>query len=443
MKKKQETRTERKKPAFLRKKVLIPVLSFLLLVGCATAAGLAFGKKEPDAVPFSASLQFFANGTYTAASAPAGEAIGFSAEWFDRATGSTVSAVTLTALPPVTEGTLKLGHGEAVLGQTIPRETLSYLSFTPTDGVKKSSFSFIPSTKDGTAGFALTCHLSVTEGKNCCPVEKGAVMAVSTHESLSLTGTLSAQDPEGDALYFEICSYPKNGTVNIDMKTGKFVYTPDAEFDGKDSFTWRVQDGHGNYSGICTVNVTVRPLATGWLFTDIEDNAIQSAALRVCEAGVLSGEETGGKHYFHPEGKLTRAAFVAMLLDAAEIKAPDAEDTGFADDAEIPRGMKGAVRYAKERGWLGEDDTFRPGDAVTRAEAAAIAAKVLGLSAPGYAETVRDFSEIPVGVADAIYALFEGGYITTIADGNLAPAENLTRGDAARFFARILDGNEN
>ena len=39
-----------------------------------------------------------------------------------------------------------------------------------------------------------------------------------------------------------------------------------------------------------------------------------------------------------------------------------------------------------------------------------------------------------------MYAIYEGGYITTMADGTLAPAGALTRGDAAKFFARILDG---
>lgn len=442
MKKSHHTSAGGKQPAFFRKKILLPVICFLLLAGCATAAGLAFGRKEPDAVPFSASLQILADGTYTAASAPIGESIVFSPEWFDGVSGTKVASVTLTELPPVTEGKLMLGHGETVKGQTVPRETLSYLSFIPADGVRNSSFSFVPTGKDGTLGYALSCRLSLTEGKNKKPVEKGAITSVSTHEGLTLTGTLDAQDPEEDALHFEVCSYPSHGTVQINAKTGVFVYTPDKDFDGKDSFTWRAQDEHGNYSELSAIHITVRPLATGWLFSDIEDNAVQSAALRVSEAGVLSGEETGGKHYFHPERTLSRAAFVAMLMDAAEVKAPDAENTGYTDDAEIPRGMKGAIRYAKERGWLGDDDTFRPNDAVTRAEAAAIAAKVLGLSAPGYAETVRDFNEIPVSVADAIYALFEGGYITVSADGRLAPAEAMTRGDAARFFARILDGKE-
>ena len=139
---------------------------------------------------------------------------------------------------------------------------------------------------------------------------------------------------------------------------------------------------------------------------------------------------------------LTRAAFVTVLLRAAEVKVPDAESTGYADDAEIPAPMKGAIKYAKEKGWLGEGESFRPNDAITRAEAAEIAAKVLSLSAPQYRETVEDFDAIPVSLADALYAIFEGGYISTMSDGTLAPMGVLTRGDAARFFAKILDGKE-
>jgi len=156
---------------------------------------------------------------------------------------------------------------------------------------------------------------------------------------------------------------------------------------------------------------------------------------------LLSGEILGGKHYFHPDRTLSRAAFVAILLQAAQIKVEDAEDTGFTDNADIPRGMRGAIKYAKEQGWLGEDTVFRPRDAITRGEAAAIAGKVLGLSAPGYGDTVKDHAGIPVSVVDALYAAYEGGYITTSADGSLLHAEALTRGDAAVFFARVLEKN--
>ncbi|MBO7341942.1 MAG: S-layer homology domain-containing protein, partial [Clostridia bacterium] len=153
----------------------------------------------------------------------------------------------------------------------------------------------------------------------------------------------------------------------------------------------------------------------------------------------MSGERVGGKHYFHPERALSRGAFVAILLEAAEIKAPDAEDTGFTDNEDIPRGMRGAVKYAKEQGWLGKDTVFRPHDAITRAEAAAIAARVLGLSAPGYGDAVKDHAGIPVDVVDALYSAYEGGYLTTSADGTLSHAAALTRADAALFFARVIE----
>lgn len=443
MQNKEQNKKSNRRPAFLRKKVMIPVLCGIIVAGGVAGAALLLGDKEPDSVLVSAGIQQLADSAYLAASAPAGQVISFTPEWFDNTLGGgQVRSVTLTALPPVTEGMLKLGYGEVSLGQTIPRETLSYLTFTPNDGVEKSSFSFTPTTEDGNCGYEFCCHLNVTAGTNCCPVEKGSVMAVSTHETLTLNGMLSAEDPDGDSLHFEICAYPANGVLSLDAATGNFTYTPAIGFCGEDTFTWRAQDDNGAFSGISTVRITVRDLTTGYIFSDIADSNIQTAALRVTEAGLLGGEEVSGKHYFHPKRELTRAAFVAILLDAAEIKAPDADQTGFADDADIPAGMKGAIRYAKEQGWLGEEDTFRPNDAITRAEAAAIAAKVLGLTAPGYAETVRDFAAIPVDVADAIYALFEGGYITTFADGNLAPAAAMTREDAARFFARILDGKD-
>jgi hypothetical protein len=181
----------------------------------------------------------------------------------------------------------------------------------------------------------------------------------------------------------------------------------------------------------------------GYTFSDMEGLANHTYALRVSAEGLLGGEKMGGKHYFHPKRALTRAAFVAILLEAAEIKAAPAGDTGYADDADIPQGMKGAIKYAKEQGWLGTEKNFRPNDAITLAEAAKIAAAALGLAAPGYQDAVRDHDTIPVDAADALYAIYEGGYIATMADGTLSPGGVLTRGDAAKFFAKILDGKEN
>ena len=425
------------------KGLLIPSICVLVAVGAVLAGVILTKSNEANSAFISGGLQQLADERYLACSAVVGQQIVFAPQWFDEAVGvGGVKAITVTALPPATDGVLRLGYGAVTVGQSIPRETLSYLSFTPADGVKNSSFSFVPSTVDGEASYALTCVLRVTEGVNCCPAGNKSVIAVSTHETLALAGTLLAEDPEGDVLYYEVCTYPQNGTVVLDSHTGGFVYMPAEGYHGEDSFTWRVQDENDAYSAPATVQITVRELTEAYTFADMLGDANHTHALRVSEKGLLGGEKIGGKHYFHPDRALTRAVFLAVLLKAAEIEVPDCTRTDFADDAQIPAPMRGAVQYALEKGFIERSENFRPNDAITRAEAAAIAAKVLCLSAPGYHETVEDFSAIPVGVADALYAIYEGGYISTMEGGALTPEGVLTRGDAAKFLARVLDEKE-
>ncbi|MBQ2758068.1 MAG: S-layer homology domain-containing protein [Clostridia bacterium] len=426
-----------------RRKWLLPSVCAVLVL-CAIGVGVwVTASPVAESIVISGGIQQYASSAYLAASAPVGQSIGFDAAWFDRALGGgEVAAITVTDLPAVSEGRLMLGHSEVSVGQTILREALSFLSFAPNEGVRESSFGFVPADATLTCGYAVTCQLRVTDTVNCCPTGTKSVMAVSVHETLDLSGALTARDPEGDTLVFEICNYPANGTVFLDQKTGAFVYTPKDGYTGEDSFTWRVQDENGAFAPEATVNITVRPLGEQAVFDDMLGMANHTHALRVSEKGLLSGEKMGGKRYFHPQKGLTRAAFVAILLQAAEIQAPDAENTGFADNDEILPPMRGAVRYAREQGWIEDEERFRPNDVITRAEAAQIAARVLSLSAPKYSETVSDFDTIPTDVADAVYAIYEGGYISTSADGALLPMGELTRGDAAVFFAKVLDVKE-
>jgi endonuclease/exonuclease/phosphatase family metal-dependent hydrolase len=54
---------------------------------------------------------------------------------------------------------------------------------------------------------------------------------------------------------------PSHGQVEVDPK-GSFTYTPEADFNGRDSFTYKVDDGDGGTS-TATVNLTVRPSQDG------------------------------------------------------------------------------------------------------------------------------------------------------------------------------------
>ena len=64
-------------------------------------------------------------------------------------------------------------------------------------------------------------------------------------------------DPDGDTLTAVLLTGPANGTLVLDPN-GTFQYTPNPDFSGTDSFTYRAFDGR-LYSAPATVTLTVRP----------------------------------------------------------------------------------------------------------------------------------------------------------------------------------------
>lgn len=66
----------------------------------------------------------------------------------------------------------------------------------------------------------------------------------------------NATDADGDALTYEIVNGAVNGAVDFDATLGEFTFTPNRNFNGYDSFTYRVSDGSG-FSEEATVNVRV------------------------------------------------------------------------------------------------------------------------------------------------------------------------------------------
>ena len=66
--------------------------------------------------------------------------------------------------------------------------------------------------------------------------------------------TLTGNDSEGHALTFTVISSPSNGTLT--GATPDFVYAPNTDFTGSDSFTFVSFDGL-SYSPIATVSLNV------------------------------------------------------------------------------------------------------------------------------------------------------------------------------------------
>ena len=87
--------------------------------------------------------------------------------------------------------------------------------------------------------------------------------ADSTTEDISLDvaapGVLgNDRDPDGGVLSAVLVSGPGHGTVVL-RSDGSFTYTPAADYNGADSFTYRASDGI-NESNVATVSLTVTPV---------------------------------------------------------------------------------------------------------------------------------------------------------------------------------------
>jgi VCBS repeat-containing protein len=93
-------------------------------------------------------------------------------------------------------------------------------------------------------------------GGNAPPVANGATLT--TPEDKSVSGRLTATDPEGSRLTFALVTNGTMGTASI-ATNGRFTYVPQANVHGTDSFTFLANDGISN-SNVATVQVTISPV---------------------------------------------------------------------------------------------------------------------------------------------------------------------------------------
>jgi len=80
---------------------------------------------------------------------------------------------------------------------------------------------------------------------------------ISTDEDTAKTGNLAGTDVDGNTLTFAKVADPSHGAVTINATTGTYTYTPVANYNGSDSFTFKVNDGTVD-SAVATVSIMVK-----------------------------------------------------------------------------------------------------------------------------------------------------------------------------------------
>ncbi len=130
-------------------------------------------------------------------------------------------------------------------------------TYTPNPNANGSdSFTFLVSDGSLTSAPA-TVSFTITP-VNDTPVANA--QPITTNEDTAFTGTLTGSDIDGDPLTFSVVTQGTKGTVAItDTSTGAFTYTPNADANGSDSFTFKTNDGTAN-SAPATVSVTITPV---------------------------------------------------------------------------------------------------------------------------------------------------------------------------------------
>ena len=274
---------------------------------------------------------------------------------------------------------------------------------------------------------------ALAEGESAAGAPVAENLELNTYRNVSVGGRLSAVDPEGDTVTFEISTEPGKGTVEL-TKDGRFVYTPDKDRRGRDYFGYRAVDSEGNASQEATVIIRISKQKTQTFYSDMAGDRAAYAATLLAEEGIFTGEKLGSQWVFYPQRGVTRGEFLSMCLELCGTRLlSGVASTGFTDDGEIPLWQKPYVATALMdgviSGYSGDSGAaFEPNEPISRVEAAVMLDSALDLT-----DAEAASANAPQWAAQAVANTSSCG----ILDGALYSAE-LTRADAAEMLAAAI-----
>ncbi|MFC1540680.1 S-layer homology domain-containing protein [Candidatus Margulisiibacteriota bacterium] len=153
--------------------------------------------------------------------------------------------------------------------------------------------------------------------------------------------------------------------------------------------------------------------------------------------GIISGYPDGT---FRPDGSITRAELVTLLMRTKSPVTGSGPPVGFNDVAASHWAAKYIAAAARDNVVGGyPDGTFRPGNAVTRAEVMAIIVRFAKL--PGSTVAEVPFADVPGrywAIKDISLAK-EAGYLDYIRGANFSPKSQATRAEVAYILAKTAE----
>ncbi len=372
------------------------------------------------------------------------DGIDFTYDDFRYATGSkTLEKITVETLPSKDIGTLYLGELEVMKNQVIGAANLSMLRFESSGtGAGEAMFKYTADVKSGS--YSVDCILYLLEKENSSPTisENLYCNKLKTYRNVSATGKLTADDEENDELTYTIISKPKNGSVAINNSNGIYIYTPEQDYNGKDSFRFCAEDKYGNRSAAGTVNISVLKTKISGEKYNIRGHWAEANIITLLEKDVIAHPEN-----IDPDNEISRTDFLVLCLNACGkdyLKDTVGSKTIFKDETDIPKQHLGYVAEAYSKGYISgvqeeNDRYFKPLDTVTRQEAAVMVKSVFALQGNATRNVFSDQTEISDWSKDAIYTLESLGIITKNENGDIEPTKKMTFAEAAKIISSVIE----
>lgn len=339
----------------------------------------------------------------------------------------TLSGIFITQVPSPEIASIRLDSRILRAGDILPAERLDSLRLTPACTESCNAVLLYQPIYGRVLGEKTELTIRIQSGKNETP--KAIDLEFETYKNIPNDGKLTGTDPEGAALTFQLVEKPKRGTVRLNTD-GSYVYTPDKNKVGEDSFTFTTTDEAGNVSNAATVRIRILKPSDSMSFADLGDGK-QFEAVWLCENGLGSGRYIGSALCFCPDETVSRMEFLIMAMELCNFASEEnLTPCAFADAQTLPVWQQGYLASAMRRGLVrGEASetglVFRPKEAITAQEAAVMLQNILSLPVSA---AVTD-EAFPAWCAQSVQALTEAGISL--------PNGMLTRMDAAELLYQI------
>ncbi|PIF74011.1 VCBS repeat-containing protein [Variovorax sp. 54] len=260
--------------------------------------------------------------------------------------GTTTSTVTVT-VSPVNDAPVAPDYAEttnedtpingSVVGTDVDGDALTYVKgsdpengtvtvnpdgtyvYTPNPNFNGTD-TFTVTVSDGQGGTTTSTVTVTVDPVNDVPTVPD--YSKTTNEDTPVSGKVIGSDIDGDTLTYTKGSDPAHGTVTVNPD-GTYTYVPGANFNGTDSFTVTVSDGHGGTT-TSTVNVTVNPVndaptAPNYTETTNEDTPV---------SGKVIGSDVDGDALTYTKGSDPTHGTVTVNADGTYTYTPGANFNG-------------------------------------------------------------------------------------------------------------------